>query len=59
MPKSVRKEYEHIKQTDSSRGKKKHWEASAKLIGLVDNPDRNEGVVFAPDRFGHGHGGYA
>lgn len=52
VPKSVRNEYEHIKQSDSSRGKKRHWEASARLIGLVDDPHRNEGVVFETGRFG-------
>jgi len=40
VPASVRKRYDHYKQVDTSRGKVRYWETSAKKIGLQNNPDR-------------------
>ena len=40
VPAGVRKRYDHYKQVDTSRGKVRYWETSAKKIGLQNNPDR-------------------
>jgi hypothetical protein len=48
VPQDIRKRYEHYKVMDTSKAKVKHWESSAKKIGLVDNPDvSRDGVVLA------------
>jgi len=40
VPESVREKYDHYKMIDTSRGKVRYWESSAKKIGLQNNPDR-------------------
>lgn len=40
VPESVREKYDHYKMIDTSRGKVRYWESSAKKIGLKNNPDR-------------------
>ena len=40
VPDGVRARYDHYKQIDTSRGKVKYWESSARKIGLVNNPAR-------------------
>jgi hypothetical protein len=44
VPDGVRERYDHYKRIDTSRGKVKYWESSARKIGLENNPDRY--VVF-------------
>lgn len=40
VPHGVRERYDHYKRIDTSRGKVRYWETSARRIGLVNNPDR-------------------
>ena len=40
VPVGVRERYDHYKQIDTSRGKVRYWESSARKIGLMNNPDR-------------------
>ena len=40
VPESVKEKYDHYKMIDTSRGKVRYWESSAKKIGLQNNPDR-------------------
>ena len=40
VPESVKEKYDHYKMIDTSRGKVRYWESSAKRIGLQNNPDR-------------------
>lgn len=40
VPESVKEKYDHYKMIDTSRGKVRYWETSAKKIGLQNNPDR-------------------
>ena len=40
VPAGVRERYDHYKQIDTSRGKVRYWETSAKRIGLQNNPNR-------------------
>ena len=40
VPVGVRERYDHYKQIDTSRGKVRYWESSARKIGLTNNPDR-------------------
>lgn len=47
IPESVREKYDHYKMIDTSRGKVRYWETSAKKIGLQNNPDRYDGIIFA------------
>eukprot|EP00985_Skeletonema_marinoi_P007101 scaffold3110_cov114-Skeletonema_marinoi.AAC.6 len=47
IPESVREKYDHYKMIDTSRGKVRYWESSAKKIGLQNNPDRYDGIIFA------------
>ncbi|KAL3766254.1 hypothetical protein ACHAW5_008200 [Stephanodiscus triporus] len=46
VPDGVRELYDHYKRIDTSRGKVKYWESSARKIGLENNPDRDDGIVF-------------
>eukprot|EP00578_Thalassiosira_sp_NH16_P003990 CAMPEP_0181135168 /NCGR_PEP_ID=MMETSP1071-20121207/32478_1 /TAXON_ID=35127 /ORGANISM="Thalassiosira sp., Strain NH16" /LENGTH=450 /DNA_ID=CAMNT_0023221737 /DNA_START=190 /DNA_END=1542 /DNA_ORIENTATION=+ len=46
VPADVRERYDEYKRIDPSRGKVRYWETSARRIGLVNNPDRDDGVVF-------------
>ena len=43
VPAGVRKRYDHYKQIDTSRGKVRYWESSAKKIGLANNQNRYVG----------------
>lgn len=47
VPADVRERYDRYKRIDPSRGKVRYWETSARRIGLRNNPDRDDGVVFA------------
>jgi len=47
VPMEVRERYDHYKRIDTSRGKVRYWETSARRIGLQNNPNREDGVVFA------------
>ncbi len=40
VPDGVRERYDHYKRIDTSRGKVRYWETSARKIGLRNNPDR-------------------
>ena len=40
VPRDVRERYDWLKSSDTSRGKVRYWEVSAKKIGLENNPDR-------------------
>jgi len=40
VPAGVRKRYDHYKKIDTSRGKVRYWETSARAIGLKNNPKR-------------------
>ncbi len=47
VPSHVRQKYEHLKKTDLSRGKVRYWESSARKIGLMNNPERDDGIIYA------------
>ncbi|KAL7508975.1 hypothetical protein ACHAXN_008105 [Cyclotella atomus] len=47
VPKEVRGRYDWLKESDTSRGKVRYWEISAVKIGLVNNPDREDGIIFS------------
>ena len=47
VPSEVREHYEHLKKADPSRGKVRYWESSARKIGLENNQNRDDGIVFA------------
>ncbi len=40
VPEGVRERYDHYKRIDTSRGKVRYWESSARKIGLENNPHR-------------------
>lgn len=40
VPDEVRERYDHYKKIDTSRGKVRYWESSARKIGLENNPHR-------------------
>ena len=40
VPEAVRERYDHYKRIDTSRGKVRFWESSARKIGLENNPHR-------------------
>ena len=46
VPSHVREKYDHLKEIDLSRGKVRYWESAARKIGLENNPDREDGIVF-------------
>ncbi|KAL3826321.1 hypothetical protein ACHAXA_003645 [Cyclostephanos tholiformis] len=46
VPDTVRERYDYYKRIDTSRGKVKYWESSARKIGLENNLDRDDGIVF-------------
>ncbi|KAL3758464.1 hypothetical protein ACHAWU_004307 [Discostella pseudostelligera] len=47
VPEAVRERYDHYKRIDTSRGKVRFWESSARKIGLENNPHRVDGIVFS------------
>lgn len=51
VPDGVRERYDHYKRIDTSRGKVRYWESSAKKIGLVNNPDRYVVWFVRPDNY--------
>ncbi|KAL7546960.1 hypothetical protein ACHAWF_010278 [Thalassiosira exigua] len=46
VPPGVRERYDHYKRIDTSRGKVRYWEMSAKKIGVSDNTEREDGIAF-------------
>ena len=49
IPKSVRDQYNHWKESDKTRGKTKYWESSARELGLVNafsTSGDNDGIRF-------------
>ncbi|KAL3801024.1 hypothetical protein HJC23_002317 [Cyclotella cryptica] len=47
VPRGVRERYDWLKNIDTSRGKVRYWEVSARKIGLQNNPNREDGIVFS------------
>lgn len=45
VPRSVRERYDYCKRIDTSRGKVRYWESSAKKVGLVNNPNRVSFII--------------
>ena len=46
IPLSVKNKYMQLKQNDKTRGKTKYWETSAKAIGLEDDREGRNGIVW-------------